>query len=389
VVTVKDVARHAGVSIGTVDRVLHERGRVAEETRSRVLAALEELGYQPNVHARNLSRKKTYLIDLMTPAQDADGGYWRLPLNGIHRALERLPVQNLVIRHRVFDRHDERTFREQVEATSLGIPADSQFQRAAGNTRAHVQEATAPADRAGHQAGGSSLEYERRVPDGLLVAPVVSREAQDQLTEIITRHQIPAVSFDSRLHGSGVPFVGQDPFQGGMVAGRLTHMVRRPECRSVASITFGDSDEHLLQRAAGFRNYWDGTSDARLAELILADQGDSAYVGDLSRRLPALLPDFGAVFVTNAASALVLEALDRIGFSGHPPLVGYDLLPQNAELLRSGRIDVVISQKPEQQGYEAASMLAHHVVFGASMQSEMLMPIEIVLSENLDSFAGT
>ena len=56
--TIREIARRAGVSIGTVDRVIHKRVRVAPETRKRVEALIEELGYTPNPIARHLKRRK-------------------------------------------------------------------------------------------------------------------------------------------------------------------------------------------------------------------------------------------------------------------------------------------------------------------------------------------
>lgn len=56
--TINDVAEASGVTIGTVDRVLHERGEVSEKTREKVLRAVRELGYKPNVYASMLARNK-------------------------------------------------------------------------------------------------------------------------------------------------------------------------------------------------------------------------------------------------------------------------------------------------------------------------------------------
>ena len=50
--TIETIAKHAGVSRGTVDRVLHNRGRVKAETMERVQAAMEELHYQPSALGR-------------------------------------------------------------------------------------------------------------------------------------------------------------------------------------------------------------------------------------------------------------------------------------------------------------------------------------------------
>ena len=53
-VTIEEIARLAGVSIGTVDRVLHDRGRVSNQTRDKILSIVESTGYKPNVIARSL-----------------------------------------------------------------------------------------------------------------------------------------------------------------------------------------------------------------------------------------------------------------------------------------------------------------------------------------------
>ena len=49
--TIKDIARMAGVSAGTVDRVLHNRGDVSEKSKEKVQKVLDEINYQPNVFA--------------------------------------------------------------------------------------------------------------------------------------------------------------------------------------------------------------------------------------------------------------------------------------------------------------------------------------------------
>ena len=62
--SIKDVAAQAGVSIATVSRVFSDSVRVREETRKRVHAAANALGYRPNVNARNLRRRREDKADL-------------------------------------------------------------------------------------------------------------------------------------------------------------------------------------------------------------------------------------------------------------------------------------------------------------------------------------
>lgn len=66
-ITIRDVAKHAGVSVATVSNVLNNINKASEETRQAVLQTIKELDYQPNLTARSLSTKKSNLIGVMIP----------------------------------------------------------------------------------------------------------------------------------------------------------------------------------------------------------------------------------------------------------------------------------------------------------------------------------
>ncbi len=65
--TIRDVAKHAGVSVATVSRVINETGYVHEDTRRKVETAIRELHYTPNEVARSLYKRKSRLIGLLLP----------------------------------------------------------------------------------------------------------------------------------------------------------------------------------------------------------------------------------------------------------------------------------------------------------------------------------
>ena len=65
--TISDIARVAGVSTGTVSKVLNNDERVKEKNRKKVLEAMKRLNYKPNLHARNLSKGKTGLVSIIIP----------------------------------------------------------------------------------------------------------------------------------------------------------------------------------------------------------------------------------------------------------------------------------------------------------------------------------
>ncbi|MGE3993513.1 LacI family DNA-binding transcriptional regulator, partial [Pseudorhodoplanes sp.] len=63
----REVARRAGVSTITVSRVLANSGNVSPETRERVTKAVQELGYIPNLLARNFGLSRTPLVGVIVP----------------------------------------------------------------------------------------------------------------------------------------------------------------------------------------------------------------------------------------------------------------------------------------------------------------------------------
>ena len=65
--TIKDVAKHAGVGIGTVSRVINNEGAVGAKTRQKVLDAMNDLNYSPNNMASQLRRNETRIIALLVP----------------------------------------------------------------------------------------------------------------------------------------------------------------------------------------------------------------------------------------------------------------------------------------------------------------------------------
>ena len=65
--TIRDVAQKAGVGVGTVSRVLNDNVSVSQETRRKVLAAISELDFSPNLAARRLSSGKTMVIGALVP----------------------------------------------------------------------------------------------------------------------------------------------------------------------------------------------------------------------------------------------------------------------------------------------------------------------------------
>src|SRR5512140_732461 len=83
-VGIKDIARALGVSIGTVDRALHDKPGINPTTRERVLATATSLGYRPNLAARQLKARTTFRVSVHLPQEIAL--FWDSLRDGIREA---------------------------------------------------------------------------------------------------------------------------------------------------------------------------------------------------------------------------------------------------------------------------------------------------------------
>jgi len=93
-ITIKDVAKKAGVSIASVSRVINDSKPVAPETKEKILKVIEETGYKPNAMARGLKKNESGLIGLITP--DMENGTFAELVKGIESIIEKNSM-NLIV----------------------------------------------------------------------------------------------------------------------------------------------------------------------------------------------------------------------------------------------------------------------------------------------------
>jgi LacI family transcriptional regulator len=65
-------------------------------------------------------------------------------------------------------------------------------------------------------------------------------------------------------------------------------------------------------------------------------------------------------------------------------VVGYDLIPGNVAALKDGRVDFLLSQRPEIMGYEAVRRLSRVLLFREPLPRRIALPLDVILKENLD-----
>jgi LacI family transcriptional regulator len=118
IVRIKDIAIKAGVSTGTVDRVIHDRGRVSKKVKEDVLKILNEMNYEPNMMARALGSHKVYNLAALIPDPKSDS-FWQAPKLGIEKAEKDLKQYGIVVKQYIFNPYDAASFVEKANALSV------------------------------------------------------------------------------------------------------------------------------------------------------------------------------------------------------------------------------------------------------------------------------
>lgn len=338
--TIKDVARRAGVSIGTVDRILHNRGRFAPETARLVRQAIKELDYTPDIRARNLSLSRKCRIAVLMPHHHQDSEYWFLPYQGMKRALDELASSHVSADFFYFDRYDRSTFICAIEKM---------------NENAY---------------------------DGYIVSPLLVKETLERFRELF--ENVPVVFFDTDIEHSGrYTFVGQNSKDAGRLAAKLVDLLIGPTDRKVLIITPDTENEHLSYRLDGF------VERIHASTQLLRISTETQKGLDGLEWLPAALRgEFAAVYVTDSSAHRVSRILERESLCASVSVVGFDLVPENVRFLEKGVIDFILTQRPIDQGMMAVRTLYRKIMLGLESTELQFVPIDIITRENMTTFIG-
>lgn len=348
--TIKDIAEAAGISIGTVDRIIHKRGRYSEKTAARVRKIMDEMGYVPNIHARGLKKTKSYRFAAVLPYPDQDSAYWRLVLAGVKRAASELGSFGSQVEIYHFDRYSAESC-SSVLRSALGVDGDH--------------------------------------PDGLMIAPVRPGEMRGLLEE----SDLPYLFIDTDIPGLSqrLSYIGQDSRQSGILSGKLMNLLlaKRSEIDGpVLLINPPGENYHLRERMAGFLEYLTGQAEApKVVRLKEETDSEETFHRSMDERFPpgSALP--AGIFVANSSVYYVASWLEKRG-QGSPstPLIGYDLIPGREGYIERGTVDFILTQQPEEQGYRGVRKLYDSQVLGRRLERDFIIPLNIITKENLHTF---
>lgn len=342
-VRIKDIAQAAGVSTGTVDRVLHGRGNVAPEKEQKVLRVMEELGYQRNLLASTLAYNKSFRIAVLIPDFEIDP-YWAQVYKGVQLAYESVRHFGIELEIHLFD--------STVSAALL-------------------------------EKGKFILETP---PDGLLFPPIFTEESQ-QLFALCEQKEIPLVIINTLLENPhSLSYIGQHSYESGFLAARLFDFALQAQ-QSLLILHMEENEyisQHLIDKVAGFHAYFNSVRsqpiriETRTFETYQEAAGLKSFLQDIFREMPHL----GGIFFTNSRAYLALNSWPEPELY-HKILIGFDLVEENIRFLKEDKINFLINQNPFQQGFLGLTTLFKYLVRKEQAIPHQFLPLDIVVKENV------
>ena len=319
-ITINEIAKLCGVSRGTVDRALHNKGNVRPEIAARIKAVAEEYGYTPNWAGMALSRA-SHPIRIGLVLHSVQTPFVKLILETCRREADRLAVFSTDVIFRPSQLLDP------VEQLSI------------------IDE----------------LVTEQQI-SGLAIMPLHSELIENKINELAEQRHIPVITFNTDLPQSKrLCYVGQDSYAAGRTAAALMRLVTGG--KGVVSPIVGPSEHHRTysERLSGFQK-----EIAQIAPQIQLRQTDirSDNIEDAMEATLALLrdePNLTGIYSITPGYEGVCKALTQTGYAHKVHVILHDEIAANLEQVRDGVVDFLIGQDYETQGSLPLRMLSDYI----------------------------
>ncbi|WP_372422083.1 LacI family DNA-binding transcriptional regulator [Salinarimonas chemoclinalis] len=335
--TVNDIAKEAGVSLATVDRVLNARPGVRARTVMRVNEAIERLGWVRDVAAANLARRRSYRVAFVLP--DSRTSFMR----ALRGAIE----------------------------SAAGLAA---FDR----TAARIVTAAAfdPTATVRALAGLDGV-------DGVALMAPETPQVRDAIGRLALAGTPVVALVSDQPNSARNRFVGINNLAAGRTAAQLVgRFARRPD-PTVLVVAGSMMARDQMERRLGFDETMLRCFPGATVLPSIEGRDDSDVVAPRLAEALAAHPEVDALYALGAGHRGLVHALGSLGLAGRITVVAHELTPATRAALEDGTIDAVITQDV---GHIARSTLR---VLRAAIDGTPLDPgqeqirIEILLRENL------
>lgn len=327
-ITLQEIAEKAGVSRGTVDRALNNRGRIRPEVAENIREIAKEMGYQPNKAGRAMSMAKKGL-KIGVILQSAETPFIKEVVHGVESA--------------------------KAEVEGLG-----------GTVLIYKIE--------GMDAGKTIAIMEklrRKQFNAIALMPSDDYLLRQLIDRFVEEYQIPIVTFNVDLEETKrICFVGQDALRSGHAAGGLLGEILGGT-GTVCAISGNEHNRHLNSRVKGFmEEIKNAFPDINVLEPRYTYENDWV-IEKVMEELLDKNRDLNGIYVAGYGEKIVCDCLKKKELEHKIKVVANDLLKENIPYLKEGSINFLIGQDPFAQGFEPTMILYRLLFEGIEPQQEL------------------
>jgi LacI family transcriptional regulator len=339
-ITIKEVAKIAGVSPATVDKVLHDRPGVKEKTKLRIQQVIADLGYKPNIVGKALQLQKK-----------------KLTIAAILLKVDSLPVIQKGISDQL-ENYKDFGFHVEIEI----IPYH--------DTKAQAQALLSCAD---------------RNISGVILHALVNDEVQGAINFLVEK-KIPVITINSDIPESARScFIGQNPIQAGKTAARL--MAKFLSSRGSIVVFTGSRELSTdFDRLKGFFGLLqEEYPDMKVVETLQTWE-DPLLTYQKTAELLNEHKKIDGFFISSGGVREVGRAVRALGFAGKIAIICFDLYEDIQTLIREKVIDCTIGQNLTRQGGYPVQLFFQYLYYNQPLpQGEIYTSTDIYILENIDA----
>ncbi|MDL2301445.1 LacI family DNA-binding transcriptional regulator [Lachnospiraceae bacterium OttesenSCG-928-D06] len=336
--TIKEIAALAGVSRGTVDRVLNNRGNVNPETAKRIREIITVLDYKPNKAGLVLAAQKKH-IKIGVIMFSLDNPFFEDVLKGLKDKSQELEGYNCT----VIVKHVKLDVTEQLEAIAQLI------------------------------AEGVS---------GIALTPCNDDRIRKQINSL-HKKGIPVVTFNTDIEDcKRIAYVGSHYRKSGETAAGFMHLITHGKA-NIGIITGSSNILCHTERIAGFTNVLHQLSpDYHIVEII-ENHDDEFESYEQTHKMLTRHPEINALFFAAAGVYGGCRGVTNLGLK-NIPILTFDKVPTTIELINQGLICATICQQPRLQGSKPLDILFDYLSTGVLPEKEYhYVAIDIRIRENI------
>ncbi len=320
-ITLQNIADAAGVSRGTVDRALNNRGRIRPEVAAKIQKIAKEMGYQPSLAGRALVMSKNkFKIGMIIRSMDTP--FMRAVAEGAEEA--------------------------KIEFERLGITVD--IRKMDGINTVEIAESLSEMIENGYS--------------GIALNGVSDRTIKQLINKSTDEYNIPIVTFNADVPDcSRLCYVGQDTAQSGRVAAGLMSEILKEG--TVAMIADLPENSGVNTRVNAFADEMKTVCpNVNVLDLKFC-YADNRVAEQLLYSLIDENSDLAGIYVAASGVVGICRALEKWGLGQKIKLIVNDTIPDNIYWLKKGYVNFLVGQQAHSQGYDPIK-----IIFNKLMENE-------------------